>query len=173
MTNTKIRIGIDVGGTFTHAVALNAQSLEIVGRSKVPTTHTAAQGVAKGIIDVLEELLLATGILAEDVNFIAHSTPQATNALLEGDVAAVGILCLSEQAHGFMAKFSTRLGKIELAPEKFLTTYYRFLDGQASRDEAAIRQALNELVGDGAKAIAITQAFSVDDASLELAALKI
>jgi len=173
MTNTKVRIGIDVGGTFTHAVALNAQSLEIIGRAKVPTTHTAAHGVAKGIIDALQELLQTCAIDARDVNFIAHSTTQATNALLEGDVAAVGILCLSEKAHGFMARLSTRLGKIELAPLKYLITYYRFLDGHQSNDDAAIRKALTELVSEGAQAIAITQAFSVDNATAELKALNI
>lgn len=169
----KVRIGIDVGGTFTHAVALDAETLEVLGRSKVPTTHRASEGVAKGIIDSLTKLLAGAGIKPQDVTFIAHSTTQATNALLEGDVAPVGILCLGSTSNNWLAQTSTNLGKIRLAPEKYLTTYYKFVETKKGIDKAKVEQALKELVEMGAKAIAVTQAFSVDDPAHELAALEI
>ncbi len=56
-TKSKVRVGIDVGGTFTHAVALDSESLEMIEKVKVHTTHTAKEGVAKGIIDALQLLL--------------------------------------------------------------------------------------------------------------------
>ncbi len=169
----KVRIGIDVGGTFTHAVALDAETLEVLGRSKVPTTHRASEGVAKGIIDSLTKLLAGAGIKPQDVTFIAHSTTQATNALLEGDVAPVGILCLGSTSNNWIAQASTNLGKIRLAPEKYLTTCYKFVETKKGIDKEKIEQSLKELVEMGAKAIAVTQAFSVDDPGPELAALEI
>ncbi|MBD5634391.1 MAG: hydantoinase/oxoprolinase, partial [Candidatus Eremiobacteraeota bacterium] len=82
-----LRVGIDVGGTFTDVVVVDAGSGSIVARHKVPTTHDAPEGVAAGIVGALERALATPGVDAARIAFIAHSTTQATNALLEGDVA--------------------------------------------------------------------------------------
>lgn len=92
MTTHRIRVGIDVGGTFTDAVAVDATTLELLGQVKVPTSHHHEDGVAHGIVEALDRLLEQTGRAAEDVAFLAHGTTQATNALLEGDVATVGLI---------------------------------------------------------------------------------
>jgi N-methylhydantoinase A len=93
-----VRIGIDVGGTFTKAVLLDNESHEIIGQVVVPTTHRADAGVAAGVIDAFRRALGAAGVTAGDVVFIAHSTTQATNALLEGDVARVGVVGMGRGA---------------------------------------------------------------------------
>lgn len=97
---SRIRIGIDVGGTFTHAVAIDLLSLEVLGHSIVPTTHTHPSGVAFGIIRSLKSLLEASKIDPKTVKFIAHSTTQATNALLEGDVAKVEVVEIGSRVKG-------------------------------------------------------------------------
>ncbi|MGZ3509672.1 MAG: hydantoinase/oxoprolinase N-terminal domain-containing protein, partial [Vulcanimicrobiaceae bacterium] len=89
-----LRLGIDVGGTFTDVVAIDAQTRELVARIKVPTTHDAPEGVAAGIVNGIECLLHEHDIDPAEVAFIAHSTTQATNSLLEGDVATVGVIGL-------------------------------------------------------------------------------
>ncbi len=159
----RIRIGIDVGGTFTHAVAIDAADFSIAGKTKVPTTHTHEKGVAQGIIDSLFELLEAADIKADEVILIAHSTTQATNALLEGDVAHVGIVGMGSGIEKGKARSETDIGKIELAPGKFLHSHHRFLDTAEGVDEQKARTALEELKDEGAEVIVASEAFSVEN----------
>lgn len=161
-----VRIGIDVGGTFTHAVALDGKTLTIIGRAKVPTTHSAAEGVAKGIIESLKELLETNHIAPDAVAFIAHSTTQATNALLEGDVARVGIIGIGGGASAWLARANTDIPAVELAPGKSLATCFEFIDEAAFTDEI-VRQSIARLQEQGAQAIAVSHAFGVDDAHYE------
>ena len=81
------RIGIDVGGTFTKAVLIDHVTKAVVGRYSVLTTHAHERGVAAGVVEVFRNVLSESEVAADEVVFLAHSTTQATNALLEGDVA--------------------------------------------------------------------------------------
>ena len=159
------RIGIDVGGTFTHAVAIDAASLQVTHQARVPTTHRAAEGVALGVTQALRALLDA-GVTPEEVVFIAHSTTQATNALLEGDVSPVGILGMARGADAFKARKDTEIGRVEVAPGRFLESVHTFLDSGAVNAES-VRAAVQELQARGAQVIVAAEAFGVDDPTNE------
>lgn len=158
----KVRIGIDVGGTFTDAVILDGETYELLGQLKVPTTHSAPEGVARGIVEVLHRVIEEHNIDPESVQFIAHGTTQATNALLEGDVVKVGVLSQGQGMEGRKVKLDTQIEQIELAPGRYLTSTQRFIE-----DVAQAPQAIQELKGEGAEVIVAATSFSVDDPSTE------
>lgn len=159
----RIRIGIDVGGTFTHAVAIDTASFDLVATTKVPTTHRDERGVAAGIVESLFKLLDVGNIQPAEVVMIAHSTTQATNALLEGDVAPVGIIGLAHGLGKGRARKQTAIGNVELAPNRFLKTYHEFLDTTNGLTEERVATAVKNLQGQGAQVIVASGAFSVDD----------
>lgn len=163
----KVRIGVDVGGTFTDAVIIDDETYELIGHLKVPTTHDAPQGVAAGIVEALQKVMEQYGVAPEDVTFIAHGTTQATNALLEGDVAHVGVLGTGTGFEGRKARTDTKIERIELAPGRFLETSHRFVENSDH-----FSSALVELMDEGAKVVVAAAPFSVDDAKDEIAIIE-
>jgi N-methylhydantoinase A len=155
----RLRIGIDVGGTFTDVVAIDAVSRELVASVKVPTTHRASEGVAAGIVAGIERILRDASVRAQEVQFIAHSTTQATNAILEGDVARVGVVGLASGAGAWFARRQMCFAPVTLAPGRALRCNFVF----AGRDDAdGIRAAVERALAAGAEAIAASAAFGVD-----------
>ena len=105
-----VRIGVDVGGTFTKAVACDPVSGEVVARAVVSTTHTSELGVADGVRAAIEQV--AADVRADGlgpIELVTHSTTQAVNALLEGDTARVGVLGTS--AGGNLAALDSRISR--------------------------------------------------------------
>lgn len=171
MGHRQVRIGIDVGGTFTDAVVVDNDTYEIIAKVKVPTTHHAKQGVAQGIVDAIRKVLDEGAVAPEDVVFIAHGTTQATNALLEGDVARVGIVGMGKGAGAGRAGTETTVGNIELAPGKYLETEHELIDSAKLTDEA-MEAAISALRERGCEVIVASESYSVDDPTDEQAVVQ-
>jgi N-methylhydantoinase A/oxoprolinase/acetone carboxylase beta subunit len=160
------RIGIDVGGTFTKAVLIDNATRAVVGRSSVLTTHDHENGVARGVVEVFRKVLESSGVAPGEVVFLAHSTTQATNALLEGDVAAVGVLGMASGKAASLAETQARIAPITLAQGRMIATANRFLvaDGMG---ESEVREVIAELVAEGAQVLVASSAFGVDNTGSE------
>jgi N-methylhydantoinase A len=164
-----LRVGVDVGGTFTKAVAVDAGSHRVRAHCAVPTTHGAEGGVTAGVVEALERLLGELGEERGVVRYVAFSTTQAMNALLEGDVAPVGVVGIGAGRELRAARRRTRIGSVALAPGRELHTEHELLDAGGGLATADVRAALSRLAERGCEAIAVSGAYSVDDPEEELA----
>lgn len=169
MGNRQVRMGIDVGGTHTKAVAIDNATHEIIGKSSVKTTHDDKAGVAAGVVQAFQNCLRENDIAPEDVIFVAHSTTQATNALIEGDVATVGVIGSSRGGvEGVLAKAQTKLKDIDLGSGKRIKIRNGFIK-ERDLDHDHIKKTAEALQKEGAQVIVASEAFGVDDMSSEQA----
>lgn len=84
----RYRLGVDVGGTFTDVLLLEETS-GTTYRAKTPSTPAdQSVGVLNGVAQVCEE----AGIDPSEVGQVLHGTTVATNAILEGRGARVGLV---------------------------------------------------------------------------------
>lgn len=165
----RIRVGIDVGGTFTKAVAINMVTGSILGQSTLPTTHKSDQGVSTGILQTLSDVMNEFHIQNSEVELISHSTTQAVNALLEGDTAKVGILGMGVSLEKSNIIKRTHIKDILLDGngKKYIKTCYRYLDTSSYLSEERARSSICELVREGAEVLVTSEAYGVDDPSNE------
>ncbi len=76
-----VRVGIDVGGTFTDLVAIDPGSGAVRSRKVLTTPEAPARGVLAGLQS-----------LAPDAGSIAHGTTIVTNAIVEGRHARTALV---------------------------------------------------------------------------------
>ncbi len=162
-----VRMGIDVGGTHTKAVAIDNATHEIIGKSSVKTTHDDPRGVAAGVVKSFENCLKENEISPDDVVFVAHSTTQATNALIEGDVATVGVIGMAKGGiEGFLAKRQTKIADIDLGNQKKIKIVNEFLNVK-KMDRTVVQNTIDTMKQSGAQVFVSSMAFGVDDGGPE------
>ena len=82
------RLGVDVGGTFTDLLLFD-QTTGKFWRHKTPSTpHDSSEGILNGVTAICAQ----AGIAPSEVEFFLHGTTVATNAVLEGKGARVGLV---------------------------------------------------------------------------------
>ncbi len=82
------RLGVDVGGTFTDILLIDEENGHSY-REKTPSTpEDQSIGVLRGVTRVCEE----AGVRLDQVRSLLHGTTVATNAILEGKGARVGLV---------------------------------------------------------------------------------
>ena len=82
------RLGVDVGGTFTDFLLIN-ESDGSTHTAKVPSTpEDSSIGVLNGVARICEQ----SGVNPKDIKLVMHGTTVATNAVLTGNGAKVGLL---------------------------------------------------------------------------------
>lgn len=82
------RLGVDVGGTFTDVLLFNDQTGQSF-KTKVPSTpDDPSRAVVNGARDICD----IANVSADEIDYFLHGTTVATNAVLEGKGARVGLI---------------------------------------------------------------------------------
>ncbi|SDL20162.1 hydantoinase/oxoprolinase family protein [Halarsenatibacter silvermanii] len=133
---SELALGIDTGGTFTDGVVMDLGAEEIVTSTKQITTR---EDLNAAIENCLNDLMADESVLAEKIELVSLSTTLATNAIVEGQGAAVGTLLL-----GFEPE--ERLP----ADEQAVVSGGCSIKGEIKEeiDEQEIREAVREMKGE-------------------------
>ncbi len=157
-----MRVGIDIGGTFTDLVFLGADGQVL--RSKVLSTP---DDYGRGIVDGLAAARAGGGTPAPRIDQVIHGTTVATNAILENKGARVALITTA----GFRDVLEIRRLRMPVLydirfrkPPALVPRRLRFevderIDdrGRVERplDEAAARRVVARILAEGVEAIAI------------------
>lgn len=172
------RIGIDIGGTFTDVVLLQDNGQFLVYKED-STPDEPLRAITRGLAGIAAEVGADVESLLRSTGFLVHGQTMATNALIERNGPAVGLLCTEgfrDVIHlGRGAKperFNIHLQK----PEDFVPRYLRLgipertaADGSEIKplDEDAVRVAARTFAQHGVKAVAVAYLWSIVDATHE------
>jgi N-methylhydantoinase A len=168
VTSPRYRLGVDVGGTHTDLVLLDAATGELLVEKVPSTPKNPALGVLSGVVN-----FIARGVSPHDIEFFAHGTTITTNALLEMRGASVGLLITK----GFRAvqevQNQARDGNLfdyfyskppPIAPQSLTKEIPERCDYAGNvlvaLEKDAVRRAARELKQAGAASIAVCYLFS-------------
>jgi len=88
MSERRVRIGIDTGGTFTDVVAVDEET----GRTTTTKTPSTPADPAEGFLNGVRKVLAMMDLDGSAVTAVSHGTTVATNQLLEGKLDRIGFI---------------------------------------------------------------------------------
>jgi len=153
------RLGVDVGGTFTDLLLINEENGKTY-TAKVPSTpEDSSLGVLNGIARICDE----SGVDPKEIGRVMHGTTVATNAVLTGKGAVVGLVTTAgyedtlQVARSFcpggLGGWVSFVKKPLLAPLELTVGAVERLDADGKivtpLDEAALRNSLVALKAKG------------------------
>lgn len=86
--NANASVGIDIGGTFTDLVMVHPRTGDRVIEKVLTTPDDPSRCVLEGLMRLLER----AAVPIETVSLIAHATTLATNTIIQGKGARVGLI---------------------------------------------------------------------------------
>jgi N-methylhydantoinase A len=164
-----VRIGVDIGGTFTDIVTVRDGGVHV---TKTPSTPDAPEeGVVNGLEKSREEASFAFG----DVGFLSHGTTVATNAVLEGTWADTALVTTEGFRDVLEIARQNRPGIYDFDAEKpapIVPRDRRFevperLDERGNvlddLDEASVRDLAAEIEATGVDSLAVSLLFAFEN----------
>ena len=160
------RLGVDVGGTFTDLLLFDVET-GAFWRHKTPSTpHDSSEGILTGVTAICAE----AAIEPSAIDYFLHGTTVATNAVLEGKGARVGLVTTEGYRHVMQIARSYVPGGLAAwiiwpkptplaALEDTVTIKGRInAEGQELRplDENDVREQLGFLKAQGVEAITVS-----------------
>jgi N-methylhydantoinase A len=165
------RIGIDVGGTFTDFLVVDADG-SLTQTKSFTTPHDQSIGVLEGLDRVAADRELSLRELLEKTDLIVHGTTTADNTMIELSGAKTGLLVTA----GARDEIELRRGWKEdiwdpqappppqIVPRRYRLPLDERLDHQGNvlveLDEEQVRAAVRRLKGGGIESIAVVTLFS-------------
>jgi N-methylhydantoinase A len=107
-------LAVDIGGTFTDVVLLDAAGTTTV----IEKVLTTAKEPAAGVMDGARRALARAGVAAGDVRYVIHGTTLVTNALIERKGALTGLITTAGHEDALEIGRETRYDAYDLAIEK-------------------------------------------------------
>jgi N-methylhydantoinase A len=183
----KYVIGVDVGGTFTDAVAADEHG-NILGGKAPSTPENYAVGFIDALSDLATQLGLTTDQLIQSTEYIAHGTTSSLNALVTGTVDPVGfmttkghgdsIFIMNVEGRYLGLSTSEKQDSLHSSKPRPLVAKSRVFEITERIDQAGevlvalneddVRAAVNDLAAHGVRAVAVSLLWSFRNPAHEL-----
>jgi len=156
-----IRLGVDIGGTFTDV------ALEVGDRRYTAKGLTTARAPEAGVLAIVRAIIGEAGIKPGDVQLIIHGTTLATNALIERKGAKTALVTTEGFRDILEIRHENRFEQYDvnidlpppLVPRRLRLPVRERIDAQGNvlvpLDEASVTRALDLIAAQNIEAVAV------------------